>query len=156
MVLGIGEGSIEIATERQAYKPGETVRGQVRLTLSAPKKAKQLRLSFYGERKHTTSTHKHTRGHGHRHTSTERIYEQAITIDGEKEYPAGTTSYPFELRLPDMPGPSTAGEGLLGSIAGYIANMSDPVKNYSWYLDASLDVPMSFDIGKNMRLNLTR
>jgi len=49
MVLGVGEGKIEIILIKDVFQPGEKISGTVKLTLKSPKKAKELRIVFYGE-----------------------------------------------------------------------------------------------------------
>ena len=146
MVLGIGEGSIDIKIDRTNFKIGETVKGEVFLSLSQPKKARELRVLFYGEVKE----------HHGKHSSTKRIFEQLISLGGEQEYPATSKSYPFEIKIPDIPKPVEGGSGIVASVLNFIASFSDPVSRASWYLDASLDVPMSFDISKKTRIYLSR
>jgi hypothetical protein len=133
MVLGIGEGSIEIITYKPSYSAGEKIKGRVRLILNQPKKARGLRLRFYGVRR---------LGRG-QHESVEFGYVQEIQLGGEKEYPAGPTEYDFELQLP-IPGQP---------VAGMIPNA--PWAD-EWYLDAVLMLWLMFGISKKLRINITR
>ncbi len=142
MVLGIGEGRIEIMTEKFSYGSGETLMGKVILQVNAPKKARALRIQFYGVRKlHSYSGGKHR-------TRTETIMKQELVLDGEREHQTGTTEYPFEFRLPSIPRPVGGGDALV--------NLADPYGDVKWYLDASLDIPLSFDINKKQILNFVR
>jgi len=150
MVLGIGEGSIEVQIEKQTYAPGEAMKGQVTLNLNAAKKARELRISFYGE------ITEHHREHGKSHSHTKRIYEQKLVLGGEQEYPAGSKTYPFELKVPDIPPRTQSGEGVIGMAVGLFNNLTDPLANAKWYLDSSLDISMAFDINKRLQLNITR
>ena len=146
MVLGIGEGKIEIVTEKQGYSAGEKIKGKVRLTLNQPKKAQALRIRFYGERKVRRQSY------GTRHgssTHTEQVYPQEITLGGEKEYPAGVSEYEFELQLPSIER-QAQGEGIVAGVLGFLAG--DPWANVRWFLDASLALPMSFDINRKTQI----
>jgi hypothetical protein len=148
MVFGIGEGKIEIETDKQSYSAGEKVKGKVRLTLNQPKKAKGLRLKFYGERR-VQNVSMGSRGG----TSTRIVqeYPQEITLGGEKEYPAGMTECDFEFTLPSPQRAAPQGDNPLAGVFGML--VGDPWANVVWYLDASLDLPMSLDINKKMQIS---
>jgi hypothetical protein len=148
MVFGIGEGSMEIKLAKTDFAQGETAAGEVVLSLKQPKKARELRLLFYGEVKSTTHRN------GKVHTSTRHIYEQKITLAPEGEFPAGTRSYPFEVRLPQLGGTSIEGGGIAGAVANIALNLANPMAGAKWYLEASLDVASSLDISKKMRINI--
>jgi hypothetical protein len=149
MVLGLFEGSIDIVVDNQFYSPSQTISGKVILNLKAPKKAKKLRIQFYGERK--------VRRNMGRNDTTERILVQEIVLSGEQEYPAGTVVYPFELKLPSLEKPKApfAGNNFFEKFINALATV-DPYSNVKWYLDASLDLPLSFDINKRKLINLVR
>lgn len=155
MVLGIGEGRIEIKTDKQSYAPNEMIKGEVTLTLNAPKKARELRVLFYGE---IQEQHHHHDSHGRSRTShsIKRVYEQKFTLGGEQEYASGTRTYPFELCVPNIPMLQHGGEGVVSAVTGILANLGDPLANAHWYLDASLDIAMSLDISKKIGINITR
>lgn len=146
MVLGFGEGQIEITTDKSVYHSGETMKGQLKLTLNNPLKAKELRLLFYGE------VHQSRRdSRGHRHSSIRHIYEHKISLSGEKEYPAGVQTYDFEFGLPDVPKPT------VGIALGPISiGQPDQLTQATWYLDASLDISLSFDVNKKVRIEFVR
>lgn len=151
MVLGIGDGKIELVLDKQAYSPGETINGKLVLHLNSPKKAKGLRVKFYGERK---TTHYSGRHHSH---SVERIMEQEVSLDGEKEYQGGMREYPFQIKLPmlEKPKPPMQGSGIIEGVVNALAS-ADPYSHVTWYLDASLNLPMSFDISRKQIVNLVR
>ena len=142
MVLGIGEGSIEIFLDRNVLRPGEKVTGHVKLSLAQEKEAKGLRILFYGERK--------------RRKRIERYHEQQISLDGAKTYPAGDHSYPFELVLPDIQRMHDDSGTFVAGLVNFFGNLFDPINSYKWYFDASLDISMSFDISKKLRVKLVR
>lgn len=151
MVLGFLEGNkIEITADKQTYISNDTIKGQVTLTLGKPKKAKELRIQFYGE---YPDHHTHYSSRGSRASTTMRkIFEQKIQLSGSKEYSAGTSTYPFEIKLPEIKRAQQSGISL-GPIN--IPLGTDPVATSQWYLEASLDVGMSFDVSKKMRINLS-
>jgi hypothetical protein len=149
MVFGIGEGKVEITLDKGSYGSGETINGRLSLTLNSPKKARKLRVQFYGERT------KPRRGRSS--SSTERIMVQEVQLDGEKEYPSGTKEYEFKFQLPNIQRPAQSAEqGLMGAITNLVTSMADPYANVRWFVDASLDLPMSMDISKKMPVNFVR
>ena len=144
MVLGIGEGSLEIVLDSTQFKPGETIKGKVKLDLKSAKKAKGLRIGFYGE---IQTTHYHR---GKRETQVERVHERNCDLGGEKEYSAGVSEYGFEIALPVVEARKPAGD-VVGKVFDFLA--PDPLTRTKWYLDASLELPLSFDINKKMQVD---
>lgn len=97
MVLGIGEGSIDIVVDRTSFHRGEAVRGKVVLKLGQPKKARGLRVSLIAER----DVWRNDR-HGRNVKQVETVFSNPARLDGEKEYAAGEASYDFELAVPNI------------------------------------------------------
>ncbi len=154
MVLGFGEGKIEITTEKQAYSPGGLLKGKIMLELDSPKKARAFRIHFYGERKTSRTTY--SSGGTHSSNSTERVMQQELSLDGEREY-SGRKDYDFQFQLPTFQKPQMMeGGGLVAGIVNTFASFADPYANVSWHLDASLDVPMSLDVNRKIRVNFVR
>lgn len=157
MVLGLFEGEIEIKTDKLDYLPGETIQGQVILNLKQPKKAKELRIMFYGELQHRerrVSYGPNGKRHVDREEYKERLFEQSVILDGEKEYPQGISTYPFKITLPRFRFTQKETRKIsLGPITLDLSSLH-PIKRVRWYLDASLNIPMSFDINKKIRINL--
>lgn len=147
MVFGIGEGKIEITTEKPSYMQGELLKGKVKLELNSAKKARQLRVQFYGERR--TGSGKSSR--------MEKTFLQELVLDGEKEYPAGARDYDFQFQLPTIPKlAQSQGSGIIDVAVNMLASFADPFSSTKWYLDASLDVPMGIDVNKKQLLNFVR
>ena len=149
MVLGIGEGKIEILLDKTTFKPGETVKGKVKLSLNQEKQAKELRILFYGEKSVRSRTDPKRR-------TTQRFFEQKIALDNEKTYAAGEQEYEFEIVLPDIPRVKSDSDSIIGKMTNMFGQIFDPIRSYKWYLDASLDISMAFDISKKMRIDLVR
>jgi hypothetical protein len=144
MVLGLFEGKVDLTTDKKTYLPGETIKGQVTLTLNKPKKATELRVMFFGE---------YTQQIG-RNTITRRIYEVKLNLDSDREYPSGSKIYDFQIQIPQIKRAVTTGEGILGGIQTVVTNFTDPVLSCAWYVEASLNLPLEFDINKSVRINL--
>lgn len=141
MVLGIGEGKLDIKINNYNFKYGETIKGQVFLELNQPKKAKQLRIVLTAERKQYSG----------KSTKTITVHRVFISLDGEKEY--RTSTYNFEIKIPAYEEKQLP-EGLLGDITKAISALSNT--SLRWYLDASLDIPMSMDVSKKIEINVSK
>ncbi len=140
MVLGIGEGEIDIITDKSTFRPGEKVRGRLVLVLNSPKVAKELRLSIVAEKK--------TYRNGKRRIET--IYHAPVVLGREGEY--NSREYTFEIFVPDMKDAKDS-FGIQNRILK--AASSDPnTASVEWHLDANLNVPLSMDINKRKTLNI--
>ncbi len=144
MVLGIGEGSVDIVVGKTAFQRGETIAGKVILTLNQPKKARGLRVALIAERE----IWRHD-AHGRRTRHTETVFSSPLRLGEEKEYPAGQSVYEFSIAVPDLPLPTgtTVGLGPLSFTLGG----PPPLK---WRLESSLDLSMSFDINRKLPITV--
>jgi len=149
MVFGIGEGKIEITLPKTNYAGGETIKGKLALTLNQPKKAKGIRVELRAERK-VWKTRVDSKG-SHRYQETETVYSFALPLKGEGEFT--NSEYDFELVVPklDMPAQQNA-----FTIAGIQINIggggAGPI---CWFVIASLDLPLSFDISKKVGISVS-
>ena len=144
MVFGFGEGKVDIKLERNNFKKGEAVKGKVVLELGKPKKAKELRVELVAERE------AYVLERGKRRRRKETVYSYPLRLGGEKEYASG--SYDFEIAIPDLAQAEKPG-GMLGEVVKVAAMFGGPSAP-RWYLKASLDVPMSMDITKEVQINV--
>ena len=141
MVFGLFEGNkISITTDKPNYKFGEEITGKVLLKINTPKNAKSLRIKVYFQyetmRQVMRTTGTPPRQTLTTETDTETVGEQVLALDGEKQYGTGYTEYPFKFVCQSINIP-----------AGYSRLLG-------WFLDASLDIPMSADVSQKIRLNL--
>jgi hypothetical protein len=148
MVLGIGEGSIELVLEKTEYRPGEAIKGKAKLHLNAPKQARGLRAEFFGEKEeshvhHTSGRH----GGTHRDTRVVRIYEQRLDLGQQRTY-SDAEEFQFEFKVP---ADAQAQEG--GIVGAFSAALSRPAE---WFVSVSLDLPMSLDISKKLRIRIVK
>jgi hypothetical protein len=166
-----GKGKIDIAIQKTNYAPGDTISGNIALTLKKPVKAKEASISLIGEEIATggggtvgwgggrTWGSVGTKGGGGGAT-IERVYNFKQQLDGEKEYSEGR-EYQFEMKIPaDIlgMGPQTP-EGKLGQVlkvAQTAAAMTGaiPFQRIQWYLLAKLDVPGGLDITKKVDITI--
>jgi hypothetical protein len=167
-MFGFGKGKIDIAIQKTNYTPGDTISGNVSLTLKKPVKAREVSISLIGEHK-TTQTTPRVRGpmggggiSTSTTTQTVRIYDFKQQLDSEKEYSQGG-EYRFEIKIPadtlSMRPQMTEQEGKLGQVlkvAQTAAAMTGaiPFQRIKWYLLAKLDVPSGLDISKKVDITI--
>jgi hypothetical protein len=167
-MFGFGKGKIDIAIQKLNYAPGDTISGNVALTLKKPVKAREVSISLIGEHKITQTTPQvgSMMGGGGMSmsttTKTVRIYDFKQQLDSEKEYSQGR-EYHFEIKIPgDIMGmsPQMPGqEGKLGQVlkvAQTAAAMTGaiPFQRIKWYLSAKLDIPGGLDISKKVDITI--
>jgi len=134
MVLGIGEGSLEITLDKYSFAISDTINGKINLKLNQAKKANSLRVEFYGEIIKRTSKGGRT---------TQRVHHVKAEISGERHYQPGE-SLSFSLKVPsdiNYPKPQ-----------GFIATLLAKPRPQAWYVHASLNSPMQFDINKRVKV----
>ena len=151
------KGNIQIAIRKTDYAPGDTISGNLILTLDKAIEARNLSISLIGER---TRRQKAQRGGttvtdtGRRHTL--RIYDFRHELDGEKQYNV-TNEYQFELKVPDdIPGVASfksATGGMLGRVLTVVKTLAYmlgfmPYERTKWYLLAKLDIPKGLNVNK--------
>ena len=134
MVLGIGEGKLELSVNGTTFSPGQQIAGAIRLTMDESRQARGLRVEFYGLQKQG----KHT----------VRICEVRQDLGGEREYRMGE-QFNFSLTVPADTIPPKI-DGFVGSIVAFLYNLSPP----RWFIDASLDIPMKFDMNAKQRVQI--
>ena len=160
MVFGIGEGSIDVVLDKLNFSPGDMLIGTVKLKLNSPKKARNLRVRFWGERKVRRNKRSvpgaATAGGSGSGTNMvdakEVVYEFTVTLDGEKEYTSG--DYPFQIKMPDYSEkkPDVPGLEVAAEIAQTLGVLPSPVR---WYLQATLDLPNAIDLNKKVQVTLS-
>ena len=153
-----GKGKINISIQKTSYAPGDTISGNVALTLKKPVKAREVSISLIGEQKNTRvggMTGSQSQGVS---TTTKniRIYDFKQQLDSEKEYSQGQ-EYHFEMKIPadilsakpQMPElGGKLGQGLKIAQAAAAMTGAIPFQQTKWYLLAKLDIPGGMDIKK--------
>ncbi|MFA5930337.1 MAG: hypothetical protein WC861_05630 [Candidatus Micrarchaeia archaeon] len=136
MVLGIAEGSLELRVNGNIFSSGQKITGTIMLKPSQPKKARELRVEFYGEVRRSTGRHSHI----------ERVFQVRSALSGERIYNPGET-IPFEIVVPagmDFRAP----EGIMGMLMNFM------VPRPTFYVHATLDVPNEFDLNRRVLVNI--
>ena len=110
-----------------------------------------MRLVFAGE-KTTKQAIRTSSNRASTRTKRDFIHRFELSVDGEKEYSGG--EYPFEIQIPanvlqNTPEP----EGTLGMVLK-TAQFRGASTRIDWYLEASLDIPMRFDVKKKVQINV--
>ena len=165
------KGKINISIPKTNYVPGDTISGNVSLTLKKPVKAREVSVSLIGEQITTggggtvgsgggRTWGKGTVSGGHGSTEIERVYNFKQQLDGEKEYSEGR-EHQFEMKIPaDVLGKgSQEPEGKLNQalkVARTIATVTGtiPHERLQWYLLAKLDIPGGLDISKKLDITI--
>jgi hypothetical protein len=136
MVLGLFEGSMDLRLSGNTFASGQKIPGTLFLKLNQPKKARELRLEFYGE----------IRRRSGKHTHVERIFQVRQQLSGERIYNSSET-FNFEIQIPE--GITLQAPGILGTLMGMLTPRP------TFYVHASLDAPNEFDINKRVMVNIT-
>jgi len=157
-----GKGKINIAIQKTGYAPGDTISGNVALTIKKPVKAREVSISLIGEQKSTRVGG--MVGSGDMSTSTQRIriYDFKLQLDSEKEY-SQEQEYRFEIKIPadilstkpQMPElGGKLGQGLKVAQAAAAITGAIPLQQTKWYLLAKLDIPGGMDIKKTADITI--
>jgi hypothetical protein len=167
-MFGFGKGKIDITLQKTNYAPGDTISGNVALTLKKPVKAREVSISLIGEYKITQTTPRAGGPMGgggmsmSTTTKTVRIYDFKQQLDSEKEYSQGREYY-FEIKIPadtvSMRPEISEVEGKLGQVlkvAQTAATMTGaiPFQRIKWYLLAKLNIPGGLDVSKKVDITI--
>ena len=141
MVLGLFEGKVIIDIRKTSFLPGQTIRGRAMLYLNKPTPARALRLDIYRTG---------YRASGREGTSLSKIIFFSKKISGKKTYKDGEI-YKFEVPAPaDTSLSSVSANTLPDALSSMFASALPP----SYYLSVSLDLPMKFDIGNSVHIQI--
>lgn len=144
-----GPDKITLMLERYSYKPGEVIKGVVKLNLKKSTNARKLEVGLFGERREKV------RGrNGKTTTRNVTIFSFNIPLGSEGEYLTG--EYPFEITIPsnilsmDTRQNMDARVGAVVDTIGLLTgNRLYPVE---WFVKSQLDVPMMFDVKKEQKI----
>ncbi|MDO8627738.1 MAG: hypothetical protein Q7K42_04685 [Candidatus Diapherotrites archaeon] len=157
---------MDIKLSKTNFTKGETIEGEIQLKINKPIKAKAVRIRLLGTRNATNSS-------GKNYVKT--VADIPVEVSGEKEYLPSSESltFPFKLQIPDFTAnaivsgtfqqyqnfnldneqTNTAKEIALGitETLQTTGNMLNPI---TWTLKGSLDIPMGFDVSKDIRITI--
>ena len=156
-----GPDKITLMLEKYDYKPGDIIKGTVKLNLKKPMNARKLEIAFIGRKISKQSSMAVgpmvTGGSRGRHSSStqyQTVFDFKIPISGEKEYQ--NEEYPFEIKIPSnilQDNPTL--EGKLGQAATAVKMLSGVSSRIDWIVKAQLDVPKKLDIKKSQKIILS-
>jgi len=136
MVLGIGEGSIDLTLDKQSYVAGETINGTIRLNLPKPIHSKGITAKFYAEIK------------SGKHRAV--AYLTTVQVSGEKDYSQGGPLYQFSIKIPLEVIPPKPEPGILGAFVNILQHRHI----FGWYVVATLEVPMGIDMDRKIQITV--
>jgi len=166
-----GPEKITLTLEKYNFKPGDIIKGNIKLNLKKPTKGRKMEVSFIGSRKEQQRVN---RGPSHRHgsgvhygtsrtttqTRTVKVFDFTQPLGGEKEYQ--NESFDFEIKIPSdvIQQTRTQHEGKLDGALGTAvavgsALMGSRVYPIQWKVKAQLDIPMKFDVEKTQKIILS-
>ena len=144
-----GPDKITITLEKFDYKPGEKIKGSVKLNLKKPTKARKLEIGLFGERKE-----QYRSADGKINTKNVIVYDFKIQLGSEGEFQ--TEEFSFEIPIPSDILSIDARKNLsggLGTVVDVLGTMSGHrVFPVQWFVKSQLDVPMMFDIKKEQKI----
>lgn len=145
MVMGIGEGKIDLVLDSINVQSGGKITGKLILTADSPVKGRELRVELLGKQNQS-----HTERHGgrtHHHTSKVIVFSSKKVLGGAENF--SSKEYTFEFDAPVAQKPQSGG-GIMGIIGGFFAPA--PIE---YYVKGTLDIEMGFDINKEVRINIS-
>jgi hypothetical protein len=147
-----GKGRIDLTMEKTHFSPGETIRGTASLVLKKPVNARQLRITFYGERS-VRERSIDSKGRPVTRTKKETAYSFTLPLDGEKTY--SKSEYPFEIQIPSDLLQQPQMGGVLGTALKAVQFLVGESSRVSWYVKATLDIPKASDINRSIQVHIT-
>jgi sporulation-control protein spo0M len=147
MVFGLGKGKIDVILEKTDFKHGEVIRGKINLELKKPVQAKELKISFIGQKDINRV------GGG---TSRGIIYQTDKSLGGESEY--SSNIYPFELKIPEdilEQARNWKNKWYSGIALKAFERMEEKGKvSNIFFIETSLDISKSIDLTKKVKINI--
>ena len=150
-----GPEKITLTLEKYNFKPGDMIKGNVKLNLKKPVKARKMEVSFIGSRREQRRN-----SNGRTQTHHVKVFDFTQPLGPEKEYQS--ESFDFEIKIPSdvIQQTRTQHEGKLdGKLGTAVAigaalagQRSYPIE---WKVKAQLDVPMKFDVKKSQKIILS-
>jgi hypothetical protein len=150
-----GTDKISLTLEKYYFKPGDKIKGTVKLYLKKPTKAKKLEVSFIGTKKDIqTGMGIGPTASDSRQTKTIKVYDFTLPLDGEKNYQE--EEYSFELKIPeDIFQTAQKLNGKIGTAITALKTISGVYSSVDWCVKSELDVPMSLDVKKSQKIVLS-
>jgi len=154
-MFGFGKGKVEIQLNKFNFAPGEVIEGTMIITLKKPVKGRKVYVRLMATER--TSSRRVTFGGGmrpSRSTNYSTAYDFTQPLDGEKEYPPGTSQpYQFRITVPTNLNDQPHVGGALGGIVKTMQTLSGYSRSLSWKLIGGIDT-LGFDVKKKLEINV--
>ncbi|MBN2599082.1 MAG: hypothetical protein JXA75_00975 [Candidatus Thermoplasmatota archaeon] len=147
-----GPPQMVLTLEKYNYKPGEIIKGTVKVQLKKPMNAEKLEVGFIGKKIQQQSTY-----HGSRYQKSTQhctVYDFRMPLGGQQEYLEGI--YPFEIKIPEtiLQSESTL-EGNVATAVNVLKTLSGISSRIEWMVVARLDLPMKLDVSASQKIVLS-
>lgn len=155
-----GPEKILLHIEKFDYKPGETIKGTVKLQLKKPLNARKLEVGLIGRKieqqsgiRIGMSPGSHKTGY-QKSTQYSTVYDFQIPLCGEQEYLEGL--FPFEIKIPDnILQENATSQGNVATAVNVLKTLSGVSSRVEWMVVARLDVPLKLDVSKSQKIVLS-
>jgi hypothetical protein len=147
-----GPEKIVLTLEKYDYKPGETIKGTVKLQLNKPMNAQKLNVGFIGRKIQQQSSYRS--GNYQKSTEKSTIYDFHIPLGGEQEYKEGV--FPFEIKIPEnILQEDSSLHGNMAAAVNVLKVISGVSSRIEWMVVARLDLPLKLDISASQKIVLS-
>jgi hypothetical protein len=151
-ILSRMKGKIIINLDKNDFSAGETINGTVILKLKKPIEATALNIGLVGTREKAKYS-RNSKGEMSKSTSSENICNFNKEISGKKLYPAGESSYPFQLVVPKDIGKFSTGNQVADAVIKSVQFLAGADSKVNWVVKANLDMK-GFDLGSSVKVNI--
>jgi hypothetical protein len=147
-----GPPQMVLTLEKYNYKPGEIIKGTVKVQLKKPMNAEKLDVGFVGKKIQQQGTY-----HGGRYqksTQYSTVYDFHMPLGGQQEYLEG--SYPFEIKIPETILQTESNlDGNVATAVNILKTLSGVSSRIEWMVVARLDLPMKLDVSASQKIVLS-
>jgi hypothetical protein len=154
-----GPEKILLHVEKFDYKPGEIIKGTVKLQLKKPLNARKLEVGLVGRKIEQQSGIRIGMSQGSPKTGYQKstqystVYDFQIPLCGEQEYLEGV--FPFEIKIPDGLLDNISSQGTVAAAVNVLKTLSGVSSRVEWMVVARLDVPLKLDVSASQKIILS-
>ncbi|MDP6670635.1 MAG: hypothetical protein QGI60_02360 [archaeon] len=153
MVFGFFEGGITLTLNKTNFAFGETAEGKLALKLKKDKNARELRVRIMAVKK-VTQYGTNSRGGMSRSNQDQVLFQNAVTIDGQKLYSPPGVDYDFKIQIPQQSALPQEIGGNLGTALKAVQFLGGRSSQVKWFIEATLDIPGGVDISKKVQISV--
>ena len=155
-----GPEKIVVSLEKYDYKPGETIKGSIKLQLKKPLNARKLEVGLIGRKIEQQSGIRIGMSPGSPKTGYQKstqystVYDFQMPLCGEQEYLEGV--FPFEIKIPDsILQDNAASAGNVAAAVNVLRTLGGVSSRVEWIVVARLDLPMKLDVSASQKIVLS-